>query len=476
MNEVYMNSILDVENNKSKCQKFTPPFIVENMLDIANYNTNLMGKKVLENSFGSGNILKSIIKRYIIDSINNGVSLELISKGIENDIYGIELDENLYSKCIFDLNEIIKEYKLPEVKWSLYNVDALEWDNPVSFQFIIGNPPYISYRYIDHNNRMKLKNKYQTCSKGKFDYCYAFIESAVKMLAPDGKLVQLIPTNIYKNVFAKNLRTLLLPHIVSISEYPNKRIFGSTMTSSSIFLFDNESANENINYINNTVYNKMIIPKNTLTDKWIFSNHQQNKNNLVKFGDFFQASISVATQLNKAFLVGEGCDSIEKSLLKKAASPRTLRYGVNEYIIFPYYYDRDIIKNYTEEEFFTKFPQATSHLSKYKEQLLRRDSDPKAKWFEYGRSQALEHLNQNKLLLSTVVTKRVEVYKLDEETVPYSGIYITIKDPKYTLDYAFKLLTSYDFLEYVENIGISVSGNSKRITCKDINNYEFMER
>ena len=50
-----MKSILDIENNKEKCQKFTPLNIVENMLDIAGYTTDLVGKKVLENSFGSGN-------------------------------------------------------------------------------------------------------------------------------------------------------------------------------------------------------------------------------------------------------------------------------------------------------------------------------------------------------------------------------------------------------------------------------------
>ena len=107
--------------------------------------------------------------------------------------------------------------------------------------------------------------------------------------------------------------------------------------------------------------------------------------------------------------------------------------------------------------------------------MLKRDADPKAKWFEYGRSQALAHLNQNKLLLSTVVTNKVEIYELTADTIPYSGIYITVKDEKYNLDDAMQILMSKEFMEYVMNLGISVSGKSKRITCKDINNYKFME-
>ena len=45
-----MKSILDKENNRNKCQKFTPLEIVENILDLAGYSNNLMGKRILENS------------------------------------------------------------------------------------------------------------------------------------------------------------------------------------------------------------------------------------------------------------------------------------------------------------------------------------------------------------------------------------------------------------------------------------------
>lgn len=471
-----MKSILDTENNKKKCQKFTPLNIVENMLDMAGYTTDLMGKRVLENSFGSGHILKNIVRRYVNDAINNGILPEKISVGIENDIYGIELDENLYSSCINELDEIIKEYELPTVKWSLYNEDALDWDNPVDFQYIIGNPPYIAYRYIDEDNRIKLKEKYSTCSKGKFDYCYAFIESAIQMLAVDGKLVQLIPSNIYKNVFANDLRKLLLPQMVSIWEYPNKKMFESALTSSSIFLFDKMYIGRNIEYRNVTEKNSFQIPKDNLNGKWIFKKQLEDKEGFIKFGDRFHASIAVATQLNEAFLIAENCNAIEPSVLKNAAAPRSLRYEKKVSIIFPYYYDDNgKLKSYTEEEFEDKFPLAVSHLSKYKKKLLERDADSKAKWFEYGRSQALAHLNQKKLLLSTVVTNKVEIYELDAETIPYSGIYITVKDKNYDLNSAMQILSSSKFMEYVKNLGISVSGKSKRITCKDINNYEFME-
>lgn len=471
-----MGSILEIENNRKKCQKFTPLSIVEDMLDIAGYKVDLMGKKVLENSFGSGNILKHIVKRYIEDSLNQGVSHTDIALGIENDIYGIELDETVYSDCINDLNEMIRGYGLPAVNWSLYNGDALEWNNPVDFQFIIGNPPYIAYRFLDEEHRTKLKEKYSTCSEGKFDYCYSFIESAIQMLAADGKLIQLVPSNIYKNVFANNLRRILLPNIVSIWEYPNRKMFGSTSTSSSIFLYDKTYKGKFIKYKNITNNSCVNIKKDALNEKWVFSNKREKKGGLIRFGDRFRASSAVATQLNEAFLITDSFDMIEADVLQNAAAPRALRYGKKEFIIFPYHYNSNgTLKTYTETQFETRFPLAFMHLVKYKERLLKRDSDPKAKWFEYGRSQALAHLNQKKLLLSTVVTNRIEIYKLDVSAIPYSGIYITVKDEQYNLDDALRILNSRDFLNYVMDLGISVSGKSKRITCEDINNYKFTE-
>ena len=82
-----------IGNNKSKCQHFTPLKIVESMLDLAGYKENLIGVTVLENSFGSGNIIKAVVKRYIEDALSKGISKRKIANGLGRDIYGIELDE-----------------------------------------------------------------------------------------------------------------------------------------------------------------------------------------------------------------------------------------------------------------------------------------------------------------------------------------------------------------------------------------------
>ena len=74
-----MNPIIANERNKKKCQKFTPLNKVDDMLDLAGYSRDLFGKKVLEYSFGSGNIIKQIVKRYVEDALTQNIDVNNIS-------------------------------------------------------------------------------------------------------------------------------------------------------------------------------------------------------------------------------------------------------------------------------------------------------------------------------------------------------------------------------------------------------------
>ena len=221
-----------------------------------------------------------------------------------------------------------------------------------------------------------------------------------------------------------------------------------------------------------------------MNNKWVFNinNNIEQQNRVVRFGDYFKASNTIATLYNKAFVINnyikegnyiitEDNYKIEKAILKEAVSPRSLNSKTEEKIIFPYYFENEELRRYTEEDIKKKFPYTYEYLETHKVKLLERKSDISAKWYEYGRSQAISQSNKKKLLLSTVITKEVKVYDLSSDTIPYSGIYITSDEEN--LDRAKEILETEEFLQYVKDIGINASGESIRITSKDINNYVF---
>ena len=463
-----------------RCQIFTPDDKVNKLLDIIEYKKGLLGQKFLENSCGDGSVLKHVVSRYIKDGISEKLSLKIIKTGLQDDIWGFEIDSSKYNDCIKTLNKVAEYYGIYNVKWNIHVADFLKYKLSQKFSYIAGNPPYINYRDLEPETREFIKNEFITCSKGKFDYCYAFIEKSLNCLSDNGKLSYLIPSSIFKNVFAEKLREFILPSVNKIYDFKTEKVFSKALVATSILVCEKGKNRKQILYRNEDDKTSIKIPKTSLNQKWVFKvEESKNKNTKLKFGDFFNAQISIATLLNQAFIIRPDANitskcNIEEEVTRPAKSPRNLAYGIEEYIIFPYYYKNGKLMKYKPEEFEEKYPVAVQHLKTFKDKLEKRNKDISAEWFEYGRSQALSHLNQEKLLISTVVTDNIKVYELSKEDIPYSGIYITSKNGT-SLEQAKQILNSKDFIEYVNNIGIQASGKSLRITPKDVNNFELNE-
>ncbi len=284
---------------KKKCQIFTPEEQVTQMLDAAGYSKNIIGKKILENSCGDGRVLKQIVQRYIQSSCRKKLSHDKIKRGLENDIFAYELDKKLIRKCKRELNKITERYNIFGVKWNIKCKDFLDIKTTVLFDYIVGNPPYIAYHNLTEDVREYVRDNYETCKKGKFDYSYAFIEKSYNSLAVGGKLTYIIPSNIFKNVFAKELRELIKSDTVSIIDFPDERIFEKVLVSPAIMTVKKGVGTKDLLYVRGE--NIIKINKDRLEDKWIFS--EDEKQDGFRVGDYFQVSSTIATLLNKAFVL-----------------------------------------------------------------------------------------------------------------------------------------------------------------------------
>lgn len=468
-----------------ECQVFTPHNIVVEVLNRVGYKKKLRGKKVFENSCGDGAFLVEVVDRYIVDCLKNGYTEDEISSGLEEDIVGAEIDAVHREKCIQNLNRITTKYNINSVKWNIMEIDVLKEPPNYKFQFIVGNPPYITYADLDENTRKYIRSNFQACSKGKPDYYYAFIELSISLLAKDGKLAYLIPNNIFKNKFAEKLRLYMRPYLSEIIDYTTEKLFDNRLTSSAIIICEGKEHSRVVKYIDKAKKQNYKLKKQDLKDKWIFKKIDEDGKSIEKrrFGDDFMAMCSIATLLNKVFIIKQYDENedyilvdkykIEKTILKEAVSPRSRLYERREMVIFPYKYKLNgELEKYKEEEFQNKFPEVKKYLEKHKQELTDRNSDASAQWFEFGRSQALRHLNQRKLMLSTLITGEVKVHELQPSQIPYAGICIYPKD-KNTLEEAMKILKSDEFLTYVNAIGINANGKSMRITAKDVENFKY---
>jgi type I restriction-modification system DNA methylase subunit len=345
---------------KNNCQIFTPSEVVGKMLDIMGYGKNLYGKKVLENSCGNGQFLIEIVTRYIDACRSEGYDDDQICLGLEQDIYGFEIEDDIFRNCLRRLNDLLAKYSLKEVNWNIRQADVLKAKPDTDFAYIVGNPPYVTYSALLIEDREYIKNKFVVCKHGKPDYYYAFIESAIEHMSDTGRLVYLVPSNFFKTKFAYELRNYMLPVLSDVYDYTNQKIFDSALTASAIIVCDKSYKEAEVRYHDVAGGSMSLINKETLAERWIFHSVTPTEEvpaKMVRFGDIFPASSSVATLYNDAFVIKSDSDAhkiIEEEVLRTAVSPKSIARKKSERIIFPYYYNNGGgLQRYSEEEFNT---------------------------------------------------------------------------------------------------------------------------
>lgn len=473
---------------KRKYQVFTPQATVDSMLSLLRRRTRLFGKSFLENSCGDGRFVLRYVSMYVESCLKEGLSWDVISKGLGRDIVGYELDKRKLNRCRRLLDEELKKLGCQhKVLWNLINEDFLRAEVSRRFDFIVGNPPYLSYWDIPADDRAYIRDHFQVCKRGLWDYCFAFIEKSLSLLDDrEGQFCYVIPSSIFKTRAAKGLRDALVEHLACVEEYASGQVFEGVLTSAAIVYVDNEDVSQSVKYRNHALSGNCedvdlhrSILKNA--SSWCFSS-QTSSGGKRRFGDYFRVSSSVATLCNAAFVLkgwqksGQeyvedsfSGERIEASAVRRAARPRCCGGAQEQYIIFPYSYNKDSKHwdAWSESEFRQQYPNAFKHLSKFKDQLDKRDSDKGAVWYEYGRSQALSSVCGDKLLISQVVTNSVNVHWLHDAELPYSGYYIQPKGAL-KLSTAEKVLKSQAFVEYAKSVGVRVNGNSIRLTTTNI--------
>ena len=494
----------NMKKSKILGQVYTPNWIVTTILDEMGYfGKDILKKNILEPACGDGAFLCEIVKRYIFEAKKEGVSTKEIAEGLGNNIYGIEIDVEAYKACINNLNQILEDSFSDKVyvDWKIFNENTLYFYQKYlnSFDYVVGNPPYIRIHNLDLETREYLKQNF-VFSTGTIDIYLAFFELGFKVLNADGKLGYITPNSFLHNTSYRDFRDFLgkEKNIKILIDFKSNKIFQGFSTYTAITIIDKSQRKDFFEYkeltdgINFIKSLNRIRFKDLDSKKWSFSSEEdekflqelfKNKNSALK--DFFDVQYGFATLRDKIFISNikevdtDHCEFngsiIEKGLLKKIV--KGSRYKGNEediaWVLFPYQLKSNRYVAITEEELAEKYPKTYQYLLDNKKNLEERDLDKGVMWYEFGRSQGIQTIHQEKIILSTLVNGKIDFHKLPKDVLMYSGIFITKNSNFSDWEIIENVLKSEEFYKYIRITGKDFSGGYKSINTKQIKEYKI---
>lgn len=204
-------------NGKKHGLVLTKPIVVEKMLELVNYHSNidLRNIKIIEPAAGYGAFAIPIINTLHESSEQHNFNFASALRNLKF----FELDDQIYDR----LREIIAQslfrlgYDLPEdiiVKGDFLTSEFGKVD------VIIGNPPYVRHENIPEKEKSIYRKEFGTFTH-RSDLYIAFFEKALRHLAKDGFLSFICSNRWLKNQYGARLRNYIhhgfnLPEVIDL--------------------------------------------------------------------------------------------------------------------------------------------------------------------------------------------------------------------------------------------------------------------
>lgn len=211
---------------------------IDKLLDVIEINPDVFHKKILEPSCGQGIFLLRLIAK-IYERYPDEL---LISNFIERNLFFVDVDSSMVKNTIDNISAFYLFLFGEEFKGSF---NAINWDftdkkipkglfddlTPTpfsdlygSFDFIIGNPPYVTL----YGRRDKKENEEQRVNylrnyeqfpdyvkNGKLNLVMLFIEHSLDLLKQDGKLSFIIDVSFFETAYVYTRKFLLEQTIIN---------------------------------------------------------------------------------------------------------------------------------------------------------------------------------------------------------------------------------------------------------------------
>lgn len=507
----FFEFLIKQENKDENGVVFTPKYIsdyiVSNLLSgIEEFDPNTT---IIDPGCGGGIFLASAAE-YLHKKYN--IRIESV---INNNICGIELDENIARRCKLILLFLTAQYggDYHAVSPQVVCADSLKtswtalFNHIDHFDYIIGNPPYVNPHDMNKETVSFLKSNFTTTKKGVFNIFYAFIEQSMKFLGECGRLGFIVPNNFLTIKSAANLREFIQKHMYlnTILDFGDNMVFRPVRTYNCIMLLDKSPSTDQFKFyvmprtddiegeINKGI-SFLEMPKDKLdsngwklVDKKTHDNIVKIEQQMISIKRFIRTGI--ATLRDGVYMVEADNHGfykyingekyyIEGGLVKPIYKISELKLHDNisdaqRYIIFPYVKTTNGYVLIDEDSFKKSYPKTYNVLLENKTELDSRDKGKKnaAGWYAYGRTQGLNKYGK-KLLFPTFANHPRFTY-LDNEDALFCNGYAIFENDTFELDVLEKILNSYVMDYYVSNTSYSIEGGYYCYQKKYIENFSI---
>jgi len=241
-----------------------------------------------------------------------------------------------------------------KIKTEIHTCNFLEWylskiDAGISFDAVVGNPPYIRYQYLEPKDQDLAKaifDKHGLAFTKHTNAWVPFIIASVSLLAPGGRIAMVIPSEILHVLHAEPLRKLLLSECQRILLIdPSELLFEEALQGTVLLMAEKKAApadpsqgvcilpmgdNEflkqdpellcaNVSYVSGDVLNGKWMKVLLSFEELEVFEKVYHKPTIHRFRNIASVDVGIVTGANKFFLVDDA--TISKYELEEYARP-----------------------------------------------------------------------------------------------------------------------------------------------------------